>query len=347
MKTVTVALILVISVVLFTEVTSANEISVTTHDIGAALGAVRLALPSTTPAAGAPVRIRFATGTIAATRTGHLAPLASDLFVLAAQRGQTLEAFVESPGALLTVWGPDGDELSPGAEQMPAWRVVLPAKGDHFIAVNSTGRATSYKLTVIIDTPNAAGATRIRFATGSTSATVSGQITAGAPARYVLRALADQMLMVNASATRPGLLYCVAGADGRVVIPFSAGPGAWRPVLPATQDYTIVLVSPDAAAAYTMTVFASPLRPAPTPQPSRIQFPPGATSAKVSGSLAQGTPARYVAWAARGQRMEIRIWPAPTAYVPPRTERHDRRTRRPHMARSRTGRRYRPPACIG
>ena len=163
---------------------------------------------------------------------------------------------------------------------------------------------------MIIDTPGAAGATRIRFAAGSTSATVGGRITAGTPARYVLRALADQMLMVSASATGPGLLYCVVGADGGVVIPFSAGPGAWRPILPATQDYTIVLVSPDAAATYTLTVSASPLRPTPTPTPqrSRVQFQPGATSAAVSGELAPGGTRTYVLRASAGQIMQVTLW---------------------------------------
>ena len=304
MKAAVLALFLMIALIPAAGVAGQNDI----HDSSSKLHTGRQGVPGAGVAPGTPVRIRFAAGTIAATRTGHLAPLASDLFVLAAQRGQALEAFVESTDALLAVWGPDGSELVPGAEQMAAWRVLLPARGDYFIAVNSTGPATDYKLTVIIDTPGAAGATRIRFAAGSTSATVGGRITAGTPARYVLRALADQMLMV--SATGPGLLYCVVGADGGVVIPFSAGPGAWRPVLPATQDYTIVLVSPDAAATYTLTVSASPLRPTPTPTPqrSRVQFQPGATSAAVSGELAPGGTRTYLLRASAGQIMQVTLW---------------------------------------
>ena len=162
--------------VLFVEVASADEISVTTLNIGAAPDG---RLPSR-----APLRPRHTHPHPVRSRdnrrhsNGHLAPLASGLYVLAAQRGQAMEAFVDSPGALLYLWGPDGGLT--GAEQKAAWHVVLPAKGDYFVAVNSTGHATDYKLTVIIDTPNAAGATRIRFAAGGTSACVSGRIAAGA-----------------------------------------------------------------------------------------------------------------------------------------------------------------------
>ena len=141
MKAVVLALFLMITLIPAAGVAGQNDI----HDSSGELHTGRQGVPAATPAPGTPVRIRFAAGTIAATRTGHLAPLASDLFVLAAQRGQALEAFVESTDALLAVWGPDGSELVPGAEQMAAWRVLLPARGDYFIAVNSTAtrRTTS------------------------------------------------------------------------------------------------------------------------------------------------------------------------------------------------------------
>jgi hypothetical protein len=83
--------------------------------------------------------------------------------------------------------------------------------------------------------------------------------------------------------------------------------------LPSTQDYYLLPVSVGADARFTMTVWISPLGQA---APTRIRFAPGAESATVSGQLVPGSPARYVLWAARGQRMEIRIWPPPCLPTP-------------------------------
>ena len=149
----------------------------------------------------------------------------------------------------------------------------------------------------------------IHFAAGATSSTVSGQVTAGSPVVYVLRALAGQSMNVYAGGANP-FRVTITGADGS----FLGAGNANESIdvrLPATQDYYITLEAPiggAAAARYSMTVtVVGSTRPTPRPtaqpQPStqRIRFAPGATSATASGSA----PQRYVLGAGAGQTMYI------------------------------------------
>jgi hypothetical protein len=272
--------------------------------------------PGTSPqgplAQGAtPVRIRFAPGTIATVRTGRLQPWSSALYVLAARGGQTLEAWVESAagGATLYVWGPNGAELIPWAWQMSHWVAHLPSNGDYFIAVNASADSTEYKLTVLVETLGVRPATRIAFPAGGTSATVSGKLATGAPARYVLRALAGQTMEVSPAYPTPGLPYAIWGANGVILRSFGEIWGPWRGALPSSQDYYVEVLSPDTPNPYRITVTISPLKPLPTPAPRRISFQPGAVSATVQGRLASGASDRWVLRAMRGQQMSLDLWP--------------------------------------
>jgi hypothetical protein len=263
------------------------------------------------PPEAAPVRIRFAPGTISAVRTGRLQPGASALYVLAARGGQTLEAWVEpaAGGATLYVWGPNGAELIDGASQLSHWLARLASSGDYFIAVNNSTRAADYKLTVLVETLGVRPATRITFPSGGTSAAVSGKLATGVPARYVLRALAGQTMEVNPAYPTPGLPYAIWGANGVLLRSFGETWGPWRGVLPRSQDYYIEVLSPTSANPYRMTVTIPPLKPLPTPAPRRISFRPGAISATVQGRLAPGASDRWLLGAMRGQQLSLSVTP--------------------------------------
>lgn len=261
------------------------------------------------PAGATPVRLRFAPGAVGTTISGRLDPLDSDLYVLAAQAGQTLDASVEERfgGALLYVWGPDGSELVPQAHPMAHWRVVLPAKGDYFIAVYATGAATRYTLTVTVNTPDSEQATRIQFAPGATSAVVSDHLAPGETDSYVLRALAGQTMDVTIQPMGVPPCLAIAGANGAPLKSCAQGSLEWHGRLPATQDYFIRVRAGMGQVNYILTVAISALRPTPTPQPVRIWFAPGATSGAVSGRLGAGESARYVLRALRGQSMALHL----------------------------------------
>ncbi len=303
-----IALALLVASLMLLELVTGAEIAAGSADLRSPLSAAMPPSQGDMPPLAEPVRIRFASGAVSAVIAGDVGPLESDLYVLAARRGQTLEAFVDATGVLLNVWGPDGAELIPGAMQMAAWRVVLPANGDYFIAVNSTGRAADYELTVIVDALTSGKATRIQFAPGGTSATVSGKVAAGAAARYVLRAQAGQTMEVNLSPSR-SMLFAITGADGAVPKTFAEGSSPFRVLLARSQDYYVELVSPGAAASYRLTVSISPLGPTPAPKPVRINFASGATSAEVSGHVDPWEADTYVLRALAGQTMDVAVYP--------------------------------------
>jgi hypothetical protein len=263
------------------------------------------------PPGAAPVRIRFVPGTISTVRSGRLAAWSSDLYVLAALGGQTLEAWLDpaASGATLYVWGPNGAELVPGAGQMSHWLARLPSSGDYFISVNSATRATDYKLTVLVESLGARPAPRISFPTGGTSATVNGKLQTGIPARYVLRAMAGQAMEVTPGYPTPGLPYAIWGANGIILRSFGETWGPWRGVLPSSQDYYIEVLSPADSNPYRITVNIPALKQVPTPAPRRISFRPDTTSATVTGRLAAGASDQWLIRAARKQQMSLNITP--------------------------------------
>jgi hypothetical protein len=147
------------------------------------------------------------------------------------------------------------------------------------------------------------GPTRIRFEPGATSATVAGHIGQNGIDRYVLRALAGQMMEVLITSPNNDVLLDIWGADGTVLKRHPVGEAYWAGPLPATQDYFIGAVSVGGETNYLLTVTISALEP----EATRIQFSPGATSAVLQGSLEPGAPNRYVLRALRGQRMEVHV----------------------------------------
>ena len=161
------------------------------------------------------------------------------------------------------------------------------------------------------------GPIRVQFEPGATSATLTGHIERTGEggveygARYVLRALAGQTMEVVITSPNGDVLLSIVGADGVPLKRYVDDRADWRGVLHATQDYFIRPVSVGADTSYVLTVTISPLEP----QPTRIQFEPGATSAVVEGYLEPGLPDRYVLRALRGQRMDVRVLLAETVDI--------------------------------
>jgi hypothetical protein len=145
--------------------------------------------------------------------------------------------------------------------------------------------------------------TRIRFEPGATSAGVVGHIGQSGIDRYVLGALAGQTMEVRITSPDNDVLLDIWGADGTVLKRHAVGEAYWAGRLPATQDYFIGAASVGGETNYLLTVTISALEP----EPTRIQFSPGATSAAIQASLEPGVPDRYALRALRGQSMQIRV----------------------------------------
>ncbi len=148
---------------------------------------------------------------------------------------------------------------------------------------------------------------RIKFASGATSASVSGRLPASGSDLYVLQAQQGQTMTVDLSFSQGQAILVVYGADGTVLMSDHAEASHFEGRLPGTQDYFIrVEGRPDGQTDYQMTVSIPPVSAgAPTPTPQLIHFAPGATSATVTGQLAASGSAIYKLYALKGQTMQL------------------------------------------
>jgi hypothetical protein len=180
------------------------------------------------------------------------------------------------------------------------------------IQVVSLDRALSYSLRVIVYGS-------IGFRQGESSTTISSPAQQGIPqgaevvGGYALRASAGQTMRVSVASPNHHTYLTIVAPDGAALKYYDDWALGWEGVLPATQEYYLLPVSVGADPRFTLTVWVSPLRPT---APTRIRFAPGATSGQVSGSLTPGVSTKYVLWAARGQRLEVRLWPPPCRAQP-------------------------------
>lgn len=211
--------------------------------------------------ANAAQRIRFATGAESATLTGNLAPSESHLYVLRALAGQTMNVnltFTEGQ-AILVVWGEDGDVLLSDHAEVSNFERALPTTQDYYIQVKGRPDGnTAYTMTVTV--PGIpAGVERIAFPAGSSSATVTGQLSASGSHQYVLEAQAGQMMNINTTFTEGMAILVVWGADGDVLLSDHAETPTFQGVLRTTQDYYILLKGrPDGSTSYAMTITIPP-----------------------------------------------------------------------------------------
>jgi hypothetical protein len=272
-------------------------------------------IPSTAKAAmgSTATRIHFQTGATSGVVSGQLGPRLARDYVLRASAGQIMQVNLWSNvGANILIWGADGTPLKRWTNQEQGWQGKLPKTQDYYIQVVALDRAVSYCLRVTV-------MARIQFAPGTSSATVSSPVEQCVPqgaevvGGYALRALAGQKMRVTLSSPNHNTYLTVVGANGAPLKYYDDWRTVWEGVLPTTQDYYLLPVSVGSDAKFTMTVWISPLGQA---APTRIRFAPGTESGTVSGQLVPGSPTRYVLWAARGQRMEIRIWPPPCLPTP-------------------------------
>jgi hypothetical protein len=140
---------------------------------------------------------------------------------------------------------------------------------------------------------------RIRFASGTTSALVGGDLPAGSSVRYVLRAQAGQLMEVNLSAPQ-GTRLAVSTEAGRALSPAEGGSTAFRGYLPRSGDYVIRVDSGRQAGSYSLSVSI----------PQRVAFERGATSATLEGKVSAHQSHDYILGARAGQFMEIEVTPA-------------------------------------
>jgi hypothetical protein len=269
-----------------------------------------------------PTRIQFAPGATSAQVESSLTVGGVDRYVLTATAGQemTLNFSVTSAvdsaemSTILTVWGADGMLLSSGYIDTTGWVSELPLTQDYYIDVMSVAQApVDYTLGVMIPSTVSQPEpepTRIQFAPGAISAQVQGSLAAGGIDRYVLTVTAGQEMTVSLSDSSAAVsaILAIWGADGTVLISDHADATIWVGEIPFTQDYYIDVRSvTQAPVDYTLEVVIPSTVSQPEPEPTRIQFAPGAISAQAQGSLAAGGIDRYILTVTAGQEMTVNL----------------------------------------
>lgn len=154
---------------------------------------------------------------------------------------------------------------------------------------------------------SASGPTHILFASGATSAEVTGTLAANSKVQYILRAFYGQLLEVSLSASEGGTLAVTSLAG--TTLSGVAGTGSstsFRGYLPRTGNYILTISSGSKAISYSMDVMI----------PQRISFQWGTTSATLTGSLKAQTSHNYILRAAKDQWMDVTITPDAAANAP-------------------------------
>jgi hypothetical protein len=212
-------------------------------------------------APSSPQRIQFQSGASSATVQGVLAINAMDSFVLRAFAGQTMtvNVFSNQGHLLLQIASADGNPLKTFGAGSSSWSGILPTTQDYIIGIiTENGAPATYTLEVTIPplataTPIISQPKRIQFAPGAISATIRGAVVPNAMERYVLRALAEQTMIVNVTSYESQMYLAIHGADGTVLK--AAGAVNWSGRLLTTQDYYLTISSPNGApASYTLQV---------------------------------------------------------------------------------------------
>lgn len=207
--------------------------------------------PIPTVTGQAVVRILFASGATAAVEQGTVQPGQVISYDLGAQANQPMILLLGSTNqdATLAVYEADGTPLLDPAKKWTNFQWLLPRTEDYTIQVIGGAIAENYSLTVKI-------ASRIIFASGSTSATVTGSTANGYVISYAIYCNSGQTMTLALTAPANSASLDVFGlAYGQLLLKETAKAASWTGSLPAAQDYIIEIV-PNAGQvlSYSLTV---------------------------------------------------------------------------------------------
>ncbi len=194
-------------------------------------------------------RIQFNPGATSAEIHSQIPAEGAVVYVLGAAAGQTMtvDLFSQDENMRLELHNSSGGWLD-GQITTTMWQGELPESADYIIRVLDGSPFADYTLRVTIPS-------RIQFAPGAVSATVSGDLTAYESDDYVVRALAGQTMAVTISSPNNNVLLTIVGADGSPLTNgLMSGASEWRGQLPTAQDYIIRALGADQPTDYTLVV---------------------------------------------------------------------------------------------
>ncbi len=209
--------------------------------------------PSATPAVSVPLamRITFLNGATVGVVNAPIQAGQSQNYVLQAFRAQPMFVFVGSPNNDVTVSikMQDGTTILSAAARQTSWQGSLPQTEDYYLTIHGGGVSENFSLTVTVPS-------RIQFASGADFATVSGKTVAGYDLSYAVFAAKGQDMSVDLKDLSSKASLSIYGfTDGQRYLRSEKGQTSFEFVLPATQDYVIVVVPVSGSVvSFTMTV---------------------------------------------------------------------------------------------
>ena len=204
--------------------------------------------PSSVPAA---TRITFLNGASVGVVSAPIAPGQTQNYVLDAFQSQPMFVYVASASSDVTVSiaTEKGATILPAADKKNAWQGALPQTGDYYLSVHPGTSTENFTLTVTVPW-------RLQFSPGANSATVSGTTVAGYDVSYTVFAAKGQSMKVHLDQISSKASLAIYGfTDGQNYLRSDQGQRGFQFVLPATQDYIVVIVPlPGLEVDYTMTI---------------------------------------------------------------------------------------------
>jgi hypothetical protein len=184
------------------------------------------------------VRINFTAGATVGFEQGTVQPGQSQTFVLKALKSQPMIVSVDSvyQDVTMAISAQNGDTLLSASNKWNSWRSILPATQDYYIKVIAGSSAEKFTLTVTIPS-------RISFASGATSAKVSGTTAGASTVSYVLFASGGQTMDITLNPSPNKATLGVYGfSDGQPYLRSASGSTTFHMKLPSTQDYVVEVV---------------------------------------------------------------------------------------------------------
>lgn len=205
-------------------------------------------------------RLIFTADATAAAVRGILAAQTEQHYLVRALAGQQLRVeLASSTGqAVFRIRGmADGKLLKGRSRDVTIWEGTAPTTQDYQITVEAPA-TTPFELVTHFDPRQAPAApapapTRLLFAAGASTLTVSGTVVAPEEQRYLVRGVAGRTLQIALTATSKGTTFAVQGiTDGKPLKRLETVEKSWSGALPLTQDYLVTVTTSGAAVAYTL-----------------------------------------------------------------------------------------------
>ena len=205
--------------------------------------------PESEPISSEPTHIMFDAGETAVTVGGVVPANGRTSYIFGAREGQEYKITLAptQDDVTFSVINPSN------AGQVLPTEGVLPATGDYTVRVTGGAVDATFSLGVSIVDPNVGGgltlpeATRINFAPGATSATVTGSAAVGQLTHYVFTASEGKQLAIEFTPSDAGITYLVTPPGLGNVMPENN-------ILPTTGDYYIAITGGSADATFTLVL---------------------------------------------------------------------------------------------